>query len=1614
MDGGPPRANAAQLAARKIKEKPKGKRAGSMRPDQSNAAPQWAAPQAQPGEGLFGGSVNAPGTFNFSGPAGGPSFPPSDFGNNTFGGNNNNNMFGGMSNGQSQNGSDTESDRPIDDRPSKKPFGGFTPSGGQQNNTFQMSNAFGQTPSTSSNLFGSPNPSQGGNNIFFGGAPPTPSGPSFSTTPAQNQSNAPFTFGATASQAPPTPSINFGSGTTEKPASINFASGSTTDKPNIFNFGQTSSQPQSPAPTPSIFNTGTTNSDPKPPNSPFSFGQTPKPASSSGINFGTTPAVANPANDLFGKSEAPATAQSTNLFGSSTPGSPQPQTSNLFGSSATSTSKPESSNLFGSSTPSTSKPQTPNLFGSSAPGSPKPQTSNLFGNAQPADQPAKSVFADQTLSSTNGTSNLFAQTPKPVQSSSNMFGGLSPAPTASPMFGEQKSQPAPALFDFNKPSQPQSNIFASPKPQSEQDNNIFANAASTKDLFSSPNKSVDQPATQSTQNGVEKDRQVSPEKSSAPTSDLFRNLNKPLDKPATEPKLNGVGTTTDVAPVNSSSTNGIFGTPKALDQAAVRPPTSEQNQVTKFQPSPSKLQSSQGINWAKVDWENFQGFTMEPHKQNPKVRSLSHDIPPVSAPTSPHFRTTANSAQFKEPQSNMPFTPQVVSLMDSVSSREVSEAFRPYELLAPAIHGTAPSMTSEEGGLIQDTRGDFKEYPKLFPGLNYAKTFPIALMASMVPEDFGPELRIEFYVAYRMKVLNNELRKYFETVSVTTNILPAIMFYQVQRTSILRRGTVEYTEELRRLGIEPKMIEANGSGKGKRVFDDENQENEPPTKRNKQSGLPAGTQQSNAPSTSGSQGPSHPPNASQPYLNGNVTATSSMQFPQPSAPQPSVSASPSKGKRRGDDLHQDMPQPKRNTPLKDIQSSNTSKLFEKIVDSPSKPTNPTRPTIERKDIVSPAKAGDDSPRPNPFGNLPVPKSPTKSASPLSGNMFAPKSASSPTKSTSANLFAASAASNNLFAPKTSSSPSKAPSSSLFATSSTTPDSSSQKPSPIKPPVFGSGAIDFGAQFSQKASKDKEDNEKKLMEKAMEEDFDSDEDDEEEWKKAYHVKRAAELKKLEDDAKNKRVTFVPKIGGSDQKSDANIFTQKTPAKSAESSHLSAPMFGQKPAQSSSNGIFSPSSMNGSRTSSPGPLSSATGSVFDGHTPGKAVNDVPNNPFLKLKTPTSSDSGKEDAHDESAEEDGAESDSENKDPNYQPGDESNSGPGTPASETGAGIASAKKTSTPFTFGQPKSGAVGNGSASGTSTPGGTLFGRVLNADGKDPIEAMASEEKENTQPTASSTFSAAKGPFSQLGKSPSAAADKTWKPDSPIKFGSTTPNGDAKLDAPTLSVTAATPTKAPAPFGGVLFGNTKDSKSSSTNATGTTPGPFSNLFGSTTTPKPSVGFGFGASSTTSSLFPSAAVSATTSRATTPGATTDGDSGVEAEPDVEHHEQLDLTSGGPGEEGEDVLHEVRAKALQFGYIKKDDKQGWETKGVGPLRVLKNKDTKATRILLRGDPSGKIILNKGLLPSCKYAPTGKTVNITTTDDSGKGLETWLLQVKTPESAKALAEVLESNKTSS
>ncbi|KAI1344862.1 hypothetical protein F5Y15DRAFT_410556 [Xylariaceae sp. FL0016] len=163
--------------------------------------------------------------------------------------------------------------------------------------------------------------------------------------------------------------------------------------------------------------------------------------------------------------------------------------------------------------------------------------------------------------------------------------------------------------------------------------------------------------------------------------------------------------------------------------------------------------------------------------------------------------------------------------------------------------------------------------------------------------------------------------------------------------------------------------------------------------------------------------------------------------------------------------------------------------------------------------------------------------------------------------------------------------------------------------------------------------------------------------------------------------------------------------------------------------------------------------------------------------------------------------------------------------------------------------------------------------------------------------------------------------------------------------------------------------------------------------------------------SSPFPAPSSLGTTPVNGTPEPQSQNEDGEEAP-----QEQLSLTDGGPGEEDEVLLHEVRAKAIKYVPVKPDDedvgkKSPWTTQGVGPLRVLKNKGTGTVRILLRAEPRGHIAMNKTILADIEYKATQKTLSFATASDDGSCLETWVVQVKNAEMATELAGVLEANK---
>ncbi|PFH56335.1 hypothetical protein XA68_16709 [Ophiocordyceps unilateralis] len=264
---------------------------------------------------------------------------------------------------------------------------------------------------------------------------------------------------------------------------------------------------------------------------------------------------------------------------------------------------------------------------------------------------------------------------------------------------------------------------------------------------------------------------------------------------------------------------------------------------------------------------------------------------------------------------------------------------------------------------------------------------------------------------------------------------------------------------------------------------------------------------------------------------------------------------------------------------------------------------------------------------------------------------------------------------------------------------------------------------------------------------------------------------------------------------------------------------------------------------------------------------------------------------------------------------------------------------------------------------------------------------------------------------------------------FQFGSGA-NGSTSVPAPSSSMFGQSSNKAAPAFAGVsgpggapsfnLPGGQSQASSQGSGAVFGSSQPAAPVFGSVQPPA-------GGSSTTGTNSPLNFGGGGSSLATTPAAGT-----------PEHWSQAEGTgSGGDGKEGEEqaqisltdvvdadeeVLHDVRVKALKFtppGDNKSDSddrqktkpKSPWTTRGVGPLRILKHRKTGAVRLVQRAEPRGNVVVNRTVLPTMTYKADGKYVKVTTSTVGGDGLETWMMQTKTKELATELAAALEESK---
>jgi hypothetical protein len=163
-------------------------------------------------------------------------------------------------------------------------------------------------------------------------------------------------------------------------------------------------------------------------------------------------------------------------------------------------------------------------------------------------------------------------------------------------------------------------------------------------------------------------------------------------------------------------------------------------------------------------------------------------------------------------------------------------------------------------------------------------------------------------------------------------------------------------------------------------------------------------------------------------------------------------------------------------------------------------------------------------------------------------------------------------------------------------------------------------------------------------------------------------------------------------------------------------------------------------------------------------------------------------------------------------------------------------------------------------------------------------------------------------------------------------------------------------------------------------------FSSSFGKTNfspadnTWKPNMPIKFGNDSTASPAPTPASTQASSVGNATPGDATPEE---EAAPGA----IFDLSNAVNGEQDEQVEFECRARAFKLA-------TGWTSQGTGIIRLLKHPETGRSRIVLRSDPGGNVILNTYLQKELDYAKMNNSVQCMVPQADGKP-EHWAIRVK-------------------
>jgi len=104
------------------------------------------------------------------------------------------------------------------------------------------------------------------------------------------------------------------------------------------------------------------------------------------------------------------------------------------------------------------------------------------------------------------------------------------------------------------------------------------------------------------------------------------------------------------------------------------------------------------------------------------------------------------------------------------------------------------------------------------------------------------------------------------------------------------------------------------------------------------------------------------------------------------------------------------------------------------------------------------------------------------------------------------------------------------------------------------------------------------------------------------------------------------------------------------------------------------------------------------------------------------------------------------------------------------------------------------------------------------------------------------------------------------------------------------------------------------------------------------------------------------------------------------------------------ETVLFEQKARCRKYD---RSVENNWDNKGVGPIRILKNKESGNLRVVMRLDPSGALLINHNVMNDRKmYERQGeKQVKMVFAEQDG--LATFLIQFGKAEKATEIVKLL-------